>query len=222
MKPKETPAFTLQTIREMFYSAVLSDALDSLGLRQQSPQLDLKAMTGIPKLAGRCKTTLWADMAHEDPNPYALELQAVDGCKPGDIFIAAAGGSLRSGIWGELLTTAAKNSGCAGALIDGGVRDVDKITAMEFPLFARGKSVYDSLNRQRVIDADVPVQIGGVTFSPGDLVFADADGVVVVPREVEEKTLQRAWKKIHDENAVRDAIHGGMKAAAAYKKFGVL
>ena len=108
----KTPEFTLEVIREHFYSAVLSDALDSLGYRRQSPPLDFLPVSGIRKMAGRCKTTLWADMAHEDPKPYDLELQAVDGCKAGDIFIAAAGGSLRSGIWGELLTTAARNSGC--------------------------------------------------------------------------------------------------------------
>jgi 4-hydroxy-4-methyl-2-oxoglutarate aldolase len=222
MNANDAPEFTLDLIQEKFYSAVISDALDSVGLRRQSPPVDLVAMTGIPRLAGRCKTTLWADMAHPDPKPYDLELQALDDCKPGDVFIAAAGGSLRSGIWGELLTTAAKNGGCLGALIDGAVRDIDKIAAMKFPVFARGRSIYDSLNRQRVIDVDVPVDIGGVTFSPGDLVFADADGVVVVPRQVEEEVLQRAWQKIHAESAVRDAIRGGMKAVAAYKKYGVL
>jgi 4-hydroxy-4-methyl-2-oxoglutarate aldolase len=220
--PALPPSISLTQVRETLYSAVLADALDSLGLRHQSPRVPLAALTGIARLAGRCKTTLWADMAHADPQPYALELDAVDSCAPGDILIAAAGGSMRSGIWGELLTTAAKNSGCVGAIIDGAVRDVTKIAAMDFPVFARGVCVYDSLNRQRVIDADVPVEIDGVRFCPGDLVFADADGIVVVPKEAEAEALQRAWAKVHAENAVRDAIRNGMKAAAAYKKFGVL
>src|SRR5437016_188561 len=167
---------TLEMMRQSLYSAVVCDALDALGFTHQSPRVPLRPMTGQEKLVGRCKTTLWADMAHVDPNPYELELRAVDECKPDDILIGAAGGSIRSGIWGELLSTAAKNSGCVGAIIDGAVRDVAKMTAMQFAVFARGTNIYDSLNRQRVIDIDVPVEIDRVRFSPGDLVFADVDG----------------------------------------------
>jgi 4-hydroxy-4-methyl-2-oxoglutarate aldolase len=149
-------------------------------------------------------------------------LQAVDSCQPDDVFIAAAGGSWRSGVWGELLSTAASNSGCVGAIIDGAVRDVTKMRAMQFPVFARGTCVYDSMHRQRVIDIDVPVQIDRVTISPGDLVFADEDGVVVVPQAVEKEAIRAAWNKVHAENITRDAIKNGMKAADAYAKYGVL
>lgn len=213
---------TLPMMRESLYAAVVSDALDSLGFPHQSPRLLLKPYTTSQILVGRCKTTLWADMAHEDPRPYDLELRAVDSCKPEDVLIAAAGGSMRSGIWGELLSTAAGNSGCGGAIIDGAIRDVAKIREMGFPVFARGTCVYDSQNRQRVIDVDVPVEIDGVRFSPGDLVFADEDGVVVVPQAVEVEAIRRAWNKVHAENVTRDAIRGGMKALAAYERFGVL
>lgn len=213
---------TLPMMRESLYSAVICDALDSMGLTHQSPRVQFRPMTGAEKLVGRCKTTLWADMAHVDPNPYELELIAVDSCQPDDVMIAAAGGSMRSGIWGELLSTAARNSGCAGVIVDGAVRDVAKMTAMAFPCFARGTSIYDSQNRQRVVDLDVPVEIDGVTFSPGDLVFADVDGVVVVPQKAEAEAIRRAWDKVHAENITRDAIKAGMKAVAAYKKYGVL
>ena len=99
---------------------------------------------------------------------------------------------LISGVWGELLSTAARNAGCVGAVVDGAVRDVRKMRELGFPVFARGTSVYDSQNRQVMIDMDVPVQIGGVRFRPGDLVIADEDGVVVVPQEVEAEVLRRA------------------------------
>ena len=222
MSKKSQPTITLDMMRQELYGAVVADALDSMGYTHQSPRLQLKPLTGVNMLVGRCKTTLWADMAHEDPRPYELELIAVDGCKPDDVVIAAAGGSMRSGIWGELLSTAARNSGCIGTIADGAVRDVAKMTAMGFPCFALGTCLYDSMNRQRVIDIDVPVQIDGVAFGPGDLVFADADGVVVVPRKVEKDAIRRAWNKVHAENITRDAIKAGMKSVAAYKKYGVL
>ena len=213
---------TLDMMRDNFYSAVLCDALDSLGYTNQSPRLQLKPMTGVDLLVGRCKTMLWADMAHEDGRPYELELQAVDGCAADDVMIVAASGSMRSGIWGELLSSASRNAGCVGVIADGAVRDVRQMTDMKFPVFALGACIYDSRNRQRVIDIDVPVEIDGVCFRPGDLVIADIDGVVVCPREIEEKAVTCAWKKVHAENVVRDEIADGMRASDMFRKYVVL
>lgn len=217
-----TAGVTLNMLREAATSAVISDALDALGYRRQSPAVELRPMTGQPKLIGRARTTLWADMTHEDPRPYELELRAVDACRPDEVLVAAAGGSMRSGIWGELLSTAARNRGCVGAVVDGAVRDVAQMTAMGFAVFARGTCVLDSLHRQRVIDLDVPVELGGVRCEPGDLVIADVDGVVIVPQAVEREALERAWNKVHAESVTRQAIKGGMLATEAYRKYGVL
>ncbi|WP_029630229.1 RraA family protein [Zavarzinella formosa] len=219
MNPSE---ITLAMMRESFGSAVVCDALDAEGYPNQSPRLPFQQLTVPGTLVGRCKTTLWADMAHVDPKPYELELKAVDGCQPDDVIIAAASGSLRSGIWGELLSTAARNSGCIGVIVDGYVRDLRRMRQMSFPCHALGAIIYDSKDRQRVIDVDVPVEIGGVRFCPGDLVVADEDGLVVVPQAVEAAVVRRAWEKVHAENVVRDAIREGMKAVDAFEKYGVL
>ncbi|MET6998141.1 RraA family protein [Chitinophaga defluvii] len=212
----------LDQLKELLYVAVIADALDSMGFRQQAVSIPFQAYTGIAKLAGRCKTTLWADMYDEDKHPYELELEAVDSCRSGDILICAAGGSRRSGIWGELLSTAAMNSGCCGAIVHGAVRDIEKMRAMQFPVLATDKSPYDSLHRQRVVDVDVKVVIDGVVFAPNDLVFADEDGLVVIPAHIEEEVIRKALEKVQAENITRDAIREGMKATAAYEKYGVL
>lgn len=213
---------TLEMMRSTLYTAVVCDALDGLGYKNQSPRVALPGLTTGSLLVGYCKTTLWSDMFHPDPQPYELELAAVDTCSADDVLIAAASGSMRSGIWGELLSTAASNSGCVGAIVDGAVRDVEKMEAMQFPVFARGTCMYDSQDRQRVIDIDVPVEIAGVSFCPGDLVLADRDGVVVVPASIQEQAVRAAWEKVHAENVTRDAIRDGMKATDAYRKYGVL
>jgi 4-hydroxy-4-methyl-2-oxoglutarate aldolase len=213
---------TLTQMREAFTTAVVCDALDLEGFPNQSPRVQLLPLTTPGVLIGRCKTTLWADMAHLDPRPYDLELRAVDSCRPDNVLIAAAGGSMRSGSWGELLSTAAMNAGCVGVIVDGAVRDVARMRAMNFAAYARGTCTYDSKNRQRVIDIDVPVEIAGVRFQPGDLVVADEDGVVVVPQVVEAAVVRRAWEKVHAENRVRDAICAGMKATQAFETFGIL
>lgn len=209
-------------LTDRLYSAVICDALDSMGYSAQSPRIEFSGYTGVQKLMGRSKTTLWVDMYHEDPEPYDLELQAVDSCQPGDVLIAAAGGSVRSGIWGELLSTAAFNSGCRGAIIHGAIRDIDKMERMKFPVFATSRCVYDSQNRQRVVDLDVPVEIGDVRVYPGDLVFADKDGLVFIPQKIEAEVIEKALEKVSAENITRDAIKAGMKATAAYDKYGVL
>ena len=219
---ESTHPISLAMIRESLYSAVVCDALDQLGFTHQSPRVELRPLTATAKLVGRARTTLWADMAHVDPRPYELELRAVDACRNDDVIICAVGGSMRAAVWGELLSTAAQSRGSAGVIVDGAVRDVVKMSQMKFPCFARGTSVYDSLNRQRVIDLDVPVEIDTVRFAPGDLVIADVDGVVVVPRHVEDEVIGKAWQKVHAENRIRDDIRGGMLASDAYKKYGTL
>ncbi len=213
---------TLAMMREKLTAAAVCDVLDALGLRRQSPRVQLRPLTVPGVLVGRCRTTLWAEMAHPDPKPYELELRAVDACRPDDVLVCAAGGSLRSGVWGELLTTAARNGGCAGVVVDGAVRDVARVRQMGFPVFARGTCVYDSKDRQRVTDLDVPVEIDGVRFDPGALVVADEDGVVVVPPAAEAEAVRRAWEKAHAEDEVRAAIRAGMKATEAFARYGVL
>ena len=91
--------------------------------------------------------------------------------------------------WGELLSTAAQVRGAAGALMDGCTRDIKAIRAMNFPVFHGGIAPLDSKGRGRVMALDVPVRCAGVKVATGDLVFGDADGVVVIPRAVEEKVL---------------------------------
>jgi 4-hydroxy-4-methyl-2-oxoglutarate aldolase len=218
----DSGVITLEMMRQALYTAVVCDVLDSLGFPQQSPPVSLQPLSGDVVLIGRAKTTLWSEMVEPDPSPYELELEAVDACQPDDVLIAAAGGSTRSGIWGELLSTAARNSGCRGAIVDGCVRDVAKMREMRFPVFARATSPYDSKDRQRVTAIDVPVEIAGVTFHPGEIVIADIDGVAVIPRLVETQVIRRAWDKVHAENEVRSAIENGMKATEAYRRFGVL
>lgn len=218
-----TVKVTLDQIRKRLTVPLLCDALDAHGYARQSPRLPLASIT-MPGvfLVGRAKTTLWADMAHVDPEPYQLELRAIDSCQADDVIVCAAGGSMRSGIWGELLTTAATNAGCIGVIVDGAIRDRAMIRKLEFPVFARGCCPYDSRNRQRVIDYDVTVELDGVAISPGDLIAADDDGIVIVPRSVEVEVVSAAWKKSHAEDQVREAVKAGMSASAAFAKFGVL
>ena len=213
---------SFEELRRVLYSAVVCDALEGLGFAEQSPRVQFPIRTTDRILLGRCRTTLWEELVEEDPNPYEKELMAVDLCQPDEVLICAASGSMRSGIWGELLSTAASNRGCVGAIVDGAVRDVAKISEMNFSVIARGTCVYDSKHRQRVSAYSEPVEIEGVSIKNGDIIIGDSDGIVVIPQAVETEVLTAAWKKVHDENRTRDAIREGMGAREAYDRFGVL
>jgi 4-hydroxy-4-methyl-2-oxoglutarate aldolase len=214
--------YELTWLRLHLYVAVVADVLDALGARHQLAAVELRRLSGAAPLVGRAKTTLWEDRDAIDPRPYELELAAVDACGPDDVLVAAADGSLQSGIWGELLSTAAQNRGCVGAIVDGAVRDVAKMNAAGFCVYARRACPRDSLHRQRVVAVDVAVSVGGVRIEPGELVLADDDGLVVVPRALETEALAKAVEKVTAEDRVRDEIRAGASATEVFRKYGVL
>src|SRR3989442_4702601 len=125
------------------------------------------------------------------------------------------------GPWGDLLSTAAKIRGSTGTIVDAVVRDVKRIVAMGFPTFARGIMPLDSWGRGFVADVDVTIQCGGVEVQSGDLVFGDYDGVVVIPKAVEDEVLERAFRKVTSENHTRDQMLQGSLLANVYEKYGV-
>ena len=141
---------TLDMMRDSLYSACVADAIDKVGLRRQSPRIPFQAMTGIHKLVGRCKTTLWLDFDYDDPNSYELELQAVDSCQPNDVVICAAQGSMRAASWGELLSQAARNAGAVGVSADGAVRDIAHMESMGFPNLDSPRPTSLCLNQNHV------------------------------------------------------------------------
>ena len=100
-----------------------------------------------------------------------------------------------------------------GVIVDGAVRDVAKMKSMQFPVFARGMNPYDSRDRQRVIDIDIPIELDGIRIQPGDLIAADIDGIIIVPQAVEEQVVRAAWKKLtrRMKSAMRSARYVGDK-----------
>jgi regulator of RNase E activity RraA len=151
-----------------------------------------------------------------------MEIEAVDSILPGEVVMVSTAGSLQNSPWGELMSTAARARGARGAVIDGLVRDVRKIQELGFPVFARGIKPVDSKGRGIVIDYNVPVDCGGVLVSPGDLVFADYDGVIVVPGEVLPEVIRMATEKATRENSSREELMRGAYLRDVYAKFGVL
>jgi 4-hydroxy-4-methyl-2-oxoglutarate aldolase len=203
-------------------SAVLSDALDQVGYREQAMAARLRPVWPQAALVGRAHTVLTVDVYEPKADPYRLEIEAVDSLKPGDVLLASTGPSTRTCFWGELLSTAARGRGARGAVIDGYVRDVRRIAAMAFPVFATGMSPVDSAGRSTVVEYGGVIACGGVLVREGDLVVGDDDGVVVVPRAVESEVIRRALAKVEGENRTRAALEQGLTLTDVYAKYGVL
>ena len=214
----------LDDLRRALFSAVLSDCLDAAGYRSQAMQAHIRPLDEALVLCGRARTALYMDVydAPEGENPYELEIQLVDDLKADEVPVFACGTSGRIAPWGELLSTAARARSAAGVVMDGLTRDVRAIREMQFPVFAGGIGPLDSKGRGKVMAVDVPVEVAGARVAPGDLVFGDADGVVVVPRAVEDQVVAAALAKVAGENATRDALARGEKLADVFKRHGIL
>ena len=209
-------------LEKNLYTAAISDALDELGFRDQAMADHLRPVGSSVTFAGRARTISCVDTCHVDDNPYEAEIAAVDSILPGEVVVVSTGGSRRNAPWGELLSTAAVARGARGAVVDGLVRDVRRIQELGFPVFAAGMKPVDSKGRGVVIAHNVPIQCGGVLVAPGDVVFADLDGVVTIPAAIVPDVVRLATDKALRENHSRDELRQGAYLRDVYKKYGVL
>jgi len=204
------------------YTGVICDVLDSLGFPNQAMEADIRPVLPRVTLVGCARTALSVDVYEVLENCYAKEIAWVDDLQPGDVAVGCTNRSTRTGLWGELLSTAARARGARGAVMDGFVRDVRRIIDMEFPVFAAGMRPVDSRGRSVVLDYDVPIVCAGVAVRSGDIVFGDIDGVAIIPQEVAEETFARALEKIRREDASRADLQAGAYLRDVFAKHGVL
>ena len=209
-------------LESRLYTAVVSDVLDSLGYRNQVMRADLNPLIAGSVVAGRARTLLAVDYYELLEQPYETEMRFIEALNPGDIVVAGTNQSVENGLWGELLTTAAKIRGARGAIIDGVIRDVRKIKGMDFPLWCTGSKPVDSAGRGMTLGYDYSIKCGGVLVHSGDVVFGDEDGIVVIPEQLVAQVVRLALEKVTAEDATRQSLRDGMSLLEVYKKFGVL
>lgn len=212
----------LNRIQNTLYTAVVSDALDELGMRHQAMREYLRPLLPDAVYAGWARTILCRDVYQVSDKPYDLEIEALDSILPEEVVVVATGSSIRNAPWGELLSTAALTRGARGAVVDGLIRDVKKIIALGFPVHATGIKPVDSQGRGEVVEYNVPVECGGVLVKPGDLVVADYDGVVVIPAAAVDQTVRLASDKVTRENHSRNDLKNGAYLRDVFEKYGVL
>jgi len=203
------------------YTPVVGDILDDLGYTRQFLPPPVQPLREEMKLAGRAMPVVMIDVFGKQKKPFGLLTEALDQLQPGEIYLAS-GGDMRCAYWGEILTATAKQRGAVGAVINGYHRDTPKVLEQNWPVFSRGRFAQDSAVRTQVADYRCPIEIGQVSVQPGDLIFGDLDGVVIVPKPVEAEVIERALAKARGEKLVRKEIEAGMSSTAAFKKYGIL
>jgi 4-hydroxy-4-methyl-2-oxoglutarate aldolase len=215
---------SIETIRAKLFTSVLSDTLDGLGFRDQAMRPAIRPLDDSKTLVGRARTGFYMEVFHIAPgeNPYDLEIRLIDDLKPGEVAVLGCGAAQTIAPWGELLSTACVARGAAGCITDGLVRDIRAIRTLGFPVFHGGIGPLDSKGRGKVMAIDVPIACGGVRVAPGDLVFGDADGVICVPQEIEEKAIAAALQKVEGEDLTREALARGEKLAQVFARYGIL
>lgn len=215
-------------IRSDLFTAVIGDVMDTANLRHQFLPPQLKPLHDAMIVLGRAMPVLEADcgdtiVAHANKRqPFGLMFDALDDLEKNEVYICT-GASPRYALWGELMSERAISLGAAGAIVDGYSRDTRGILRLGFSTFSWGRYAQDQGVRGRVIDFRCGIEFGnGVVVKPGDILFGDLDGVVVIPSEHANDVVNQALEKVHGENKVRDAIRGGMTAREAFDTYGIM
>jgi regulator of RNase E activity RraA len=219
-----------QSARRELFSAVIGDVMDKIGFLHQFLPPAIVPLERKMIVCGRAMTVLEADCFDEvvegshnalSARPFGLMMEALDSLKAGEVYVCT-GSSPRYALWGELMTVRAIKCGAAGAVVDGYSRDTRSVLSLGFPTFSHGSYAQDQGPRGKVLDYRIPIQVGQVRVSPGDIVFGDLDGVCVVPKAAEREILAGAFDKARKEKVVRKALEEGLPAKDVFEKYGIL
>lgn len=215
--------------RDLF-TCVVGDVMDKIGLVHQFLPPQIRPLDDRMVLIGRAMPVLSGDVFEErventsnalSAKPFGLMLEALDDLRPNEIYVNT-GSSPRNAMWGEMMSTRAEKLGARGAILNGYVRDTRAILKMNFPTFGFGSYGQDSAPRYKVHDFRVPIEIGKVRIRPGDILFGDIDGVLVVPKEAEVEIFRMAMEKAYGEKTVKAELDAGSSAVAAFSKHGIM
>lgn len=211
-------------IKKNLYVAAVCDILDNLGYRNQAMHQRLRPLDeNCCTMVGRARTFRWMETDYiVEESPYGMEIEAMDSLKEGDVVVHSTDSAGTNAPWGELMSTVSKVKGVSGCICDSQIRDCVKIKALNFPVFYTGIRPLDSKGRGIVVAYDVPVKSGEVLVNPGDIVFSDFDGVVVIPKQIENDVFDLAKEKVDAEDISRKELLEGKTLREVYDKYGAL
>ena len=216
--------------KKELFTALAGDVMDKMGYLHQFLSPMVKPVSKEMVVIGRAMPVLEADVFTESAaetnnplmqKPFGLLFEALDSLQPHEVYICS-GASPRYALWGGLMSTRAIQLGAAGAVVDGYSRDTGEIEDLKFPTFSMGTYAQDQGPRGKVIDYNVTIEFNGITVRPGDIVYGDRDGVLIVPKEIEKAVFEGAIEKARGEQKVKKALENGMSTVDAFNKYGIM
>lgn len=207
------------------YTALIYDTMEiEFGLGGRAMDSGIYPLTNDMKVAGPAFTVIRRTTPARDAYTYNMRLGLVNSMTPGCILLSDVQGNKNCGQFGEITATTMRAHGCAGAVIDGSTRDSALLVKMGFPTFCRFRSPVESLGRSLNVDYMIPIYVNGIDgmlqVNPGDYVFGDMDGVVIVPKELTVKVLEVAEKAFEAEKGSREAMARGEDPFEVFNRFG--
>lgn len=204
---------------EGVFTAAVNDVLREKGLLYQTLPNEIRPLRDDMKVAGICFTLKGCknlDLTDE----MMQRAQMLEAIGPHTVCVWDTSGDTESAQWGEIMTMAAKKRGCRGAVVDGGVRDTNCVLQQQFPVFCKYRTSNGMLGRFRMVGWQMPISIGGVLIRPGDVIFGDVDGVLVIPRELAVEVLEKAEAIRDNEVGIKQMIREGTAPTEVVKNGG--
>lgn len=211
----------LAAIAERFkrlYVPAVTDILDEYQLHYQFAHHGIRPLDHRMKIAGPAFTILGRSSSTLDKT-QRLGPRVIDDITPHVVAVYDTMGDQQTGVWGELWSIGAIQRGCAGAVVDGGIRDTAYIRQTGFPMFYRFTCPGDALGRFNIVDYRCPVTLGGVRVMNGDYIFGDEDGVVVIPASLTLEVLEKAEILCEKETRIREELGHDKPLAELYQTY---
>ncbi len=200
--------------------ASVADAIEQLYGQRAHMSHEMRPLF-TTKFAGPAVTVLLKREEHKDGAPASRGmLDAIDAAPAGSVYVMSLPDGVDFAGIGGLMATAMKFRGLAGAVVDASIRDTPQIKRLQFPVFSRGIAPSTTINHYRFVGANVPVTCAGVRVNPNDIVVADEDGVVVVPRAKAADVLKKAQELDDTEHKMLPFIEKFRSIKQAVEKFG--
>ena len=215
--------FNLDEIIERYkalYTGAVSDVLDEMGLRNQALPHYIMPVKMDMVVAGPAFTGQGYAVDDTADDDSVSRIDMLESIKPGTVSVWQTNGHMEAAHWGEIMSNAARERGCTGAVVDGGLRDTKFVMDMGFPIFCKFRIATSSLGRWRIKEWMIPVKIADVTINPDDFIFGDIDGVVVIPKELTVEVLEKTEKNVAREGKMRVELSKGVTVSEVYKKYG--
>ena len=219
LEPFPIPDKELCDRYEGVFTSAVNDVLRELGYIDQTLPTGILPLREEMKVAG-IAFTVKGSKNLTLKNEMEFRAKMLEAVQPDSVVVWDTSEDDESAQWGEIMTMASKRRGCRGAVVDGGVRDTDKVLAQNFPVFCKYRSSNGMLGRFRMIGYQMPIQLGRVKIMPGDVLFGDIDGVIAIPRNLAYDVLLKAEEIQRNEKHIKQMILEGLTPSQVVEQGG--